>query len=190
MFINEKILIGLMKKAYQATGLYMGCYDGWYHLSGVLWQARILKEEITKPILSAMVACAGELPREGEGWVADKEKNQYSAFSQWEEPQGDQLMERTPVIVQAVGGSPLRVMQLPNDGVMLFYEKLVSAIDHMSVNRERGEGHISGPYYDGRRGMWASTNHAVFKCCSGQWKRLDGICAILGSGPLHFDEDD
>ena len=67
MFINEKILRRLMAKAYKGAGVYMGHFDGKYHIRGAggSWEALILDTVIPKPILSQMVECSGTIPEDG-----------------------------------------------------------------------------------------------------------------------------
>ena len=194
MFIDEKILKRLMMKAYKGNGLYMARYDGWYHLAAAFsasWEARIAVGCVPKTILGTMVECAGEIPGEGEGWTADKEKNQIEAFDKWSIPKLEDLTQtaaHTPVCVCSRGGMIYRVMQLPNDSVICAPPDMLAAINPTCVDKDNGEDMIKGPFYDGRSGLIAYTNHALWHIGGGNPIDTDGIMDILSEQTLRYDE--
>lgn len=192
MFIDEKILRRLMAKAYKGAGVYMGHFDGKYHIRGAggSWEALIIDNVCPKTILSQMVECSGRIPEEGESWTADKEKDQMAMYDQWPELTARTEILKTPVVIQSESGMPLRVMQLPNEKVMLFREELVAAIDPTSVNTGQGEEMYQGPFYDGAHGIFAKTNHAVWHILESETRKLEKIKAILESGYLAYDMDE
>lgn len=192
MFINDKILRRLMVRAYKGAGVYMGHFDGHYHIQGAAgaWEVLIIDNVCPKTILSQMVECSGRIPEEGESWTADKEKDQMAMYDQWPELTARTEILKTPVVIQSESGMPLRVMQLPNEKVMLFREELVAAIDPTSVNTGQGEEMYQGPFYDGGHGIFAKTNHAVWHILESEPRKLEKIKAILESGYLAYDMDE
>ena len=117
MFIDEKILIRLMKKAQKGAGVYIGRWDGWYVIGGSYWKARIAVGCLPRTVAAAMVELSGSIPQEGEAWTADKEKNQMEAFDIWETT--DRTQSRLyvrPIWLAKPGGTPQRICaSWPND---------------------------------------------------------------------------
>ncbi len=192
MFINDKILRRLMVRAYKGAGVYMGHFDGRYHIcaGNGSWEALIRDTFCPKSILSQMVECSGRIPGEGESWTADKEKDQMAIYDVWPELTAQADVQKTPVVVQDEGGAVLRVMQLPNNKIMLFREELIAAIDPGSVATHQGEEMYQGPFYDGQKGIFVTTNHAAWHILETKPRKMTKIRAILESGFLSFDADE
>lgn len=197
MFINEKILKKIMLKAYKGTGLYMGNYDGYYYLGEPFsssWEAKIAVGCVPKTILAMMVECAGEIPQEDEGWTTDKSTVQAEAFKKWslEEPADPKLVVPTPLSIQSRGGVLYRLAQLPHNNMLTaVHPALLQAIDPRCIDRQNEETMIEGPYYDGRRGIYAKTNQATFHIWTGNIPETDTIMDILNNADASYayDED-
>lgn len=195
MFINEKILKRLMLRSFKGNGLYMANYDGYYYLSDAfswVWEARIAVGCVPRAILGVMVECAGDLPREGEGWTSDKEKNQTEAFKKWGMPEPENgkypLVRETPVLIMSMGGTPYRVLQLPGNEAISARLDLLSAINQGGVDRDNGEEMISGPFFDGEGGIFAFTNHAAWHISARNPQMTEDIMESLSVEALRYDE--
>ena len=198
MFINEKILKRLMMASYKRNGIYMAREEGWLYLSdafSVSREARIAVGCVPKTILGAMVECAGSMPEDCTGWTADKEKNQMEAFLKWELDEktfqgidGYSRVEITPVYISSQGGTLYRILQLNNNAALAVRPEFMNAIDPACIDRENEEGMIRGPYYDGNRGIFAFTDHAVWHVSADNPPLTHHIMDVLGEHRLRFDE--
>jgi hypothetical protein len=200
VFINEKILKRLMMASYKRNGVYMAREEGWIYLSDAFftsWEARIAVGCVPKTILGAMVECAGAIPEDCTGWTADKEKNQMEAFLKWgldeKTLQGDTGYSRaeiTPLYISSPGGTLYRILQLDNNSTLAVHPEYLNAVDPGCIDKENGEGMIRGPYYDGEKGIFAFTDHAVWHVTAGNPPQTDHIMNVLSDHRLRFDEKD
>lgn len=192
MFINEKILKKLMIKAFKTTGLYMNRMDGWYMLKGSGWEAKIAEGCIGKEILSAMVACAGVIPQEGEAWTADTEKLQIEAqFDQWPalpKPEKAAEMSVTPCAVLSSGGEVYRILQFTEGGILTFREILIAAADVTRIDQANQESTLLGPFSDKYHGAFWQTNQAVWHILSTAPNRTDNLLDRMSGIRLSYDE--
>ena len=189
MFINEKILIRLMKKAQKGTGVYIGRWGGWYVIGGSYWKARIAAGCLPRKVAAAMVELSGSIPQEGEAWTADKSKNQMEGFDIWEkmDPGGAAVFIR-PMWLATPGGTPIRVLQREDDRVFTFPDALVvAAFGERDTKNEETER--AGPIWDGDGGVFWSTNQAAWNIKATSYRELDEIMHHLDRVPLEYTED-
>lgn len=187
MFINEKILIRLMKKAQKGTGVYIGRWNGWYVISGSYWIARIAAGCLPRPIAAAMVELSGSIPEEGEAWTADKEKNQLEAFDMWNTPELLGRMYVRPVWLATPGGTPMKVLQKEDGGIFTYPDPLVMAA-FGTIDRANQETEIVGPTWAGDgKAVW-TTNQAAWLIRSTYYAELSEIMQLLAETPLEYTE--
>lgn len=187
MFINEKILIKLMKRAQKSSGVYIGRWDGWYVICGGYWKARIAVGRLPRSVAAAMVELSGNIPQEGEAWTADKEKNQLEGFSKWENAEGVGPCFVRPVWVATPGGTPLRVLQL-NDGTCLTFRDEHVAAALYAIDTSTQESQKDGPHWDGDRGAVWQTNQAAWHIYSMRYDEMSDILDLLAEQPLEYTE--
>lgn len=196
MFINEKILRKIMMNAYKANGLYMGNYDGYYYLADkfhMSWEAKIAVGCVPNTILAAMVECSGGVPQNGEGWTSDKEGSQMEAYNVCDlsEPENPYAIDQTPLYLMGKNGTLYRFMQLQhNNRLMLTNPVLLLAIDPRSIDRQNEETMIEGPFYDGKHGIYAKTNQAVFRIWAGVVPKTESIMDAMESAEVKYEFDE
>ena len=154
------------------------------------WAAKIAIGCVPKEILATMVACAGRIPEDGEGWTSDIEKDQYEAVLRYGEPKPGSKADVTPVCVLSPGGTMYRVVQLQNCSVLCVSPELLEAIDPASIDRENEEGMIEGPYYTEEDEIYAKTNHATWVIRGVDPPRTQAIRAALEKTALVFDAEE
>lgn len=188
MFINEKILIRLMRQAQKGTGVYIGCWDGWYTIGGSYWKARIGAGCLPRTVAAAMVELSGDIPREGEAWTADKSKNQIEAFDTWEavDPGGAEMYIR-PMWLATPGGTPMRVLQREDNRTFTFPDALVAAA-FGEKDKKNEESQIAGPIFDGDGGAFWCTNQAAWHIRATHYRELDEIITHLDEAALAYTE--
>ena len=188
MFIDEKILIRLMKKAQKGTGVYIGRWDGWYVIGGSYWKARIAVGCLPRTVAAAFVELSGAIPQEGEAWTADKEKNQMEAFDIWETT--DRTQSRLyvrPIWLATPGGTPLRVLQGDDGSIFTYPEALVCAA-FGPVDTKNQEENKEGPAWIGDGWAIWHTNHAQWRIHNTYYAELSDIMDLLGEQPLEYAE--
>lgn len=178
MFIDEKILIRLMKDAYKGSGVYIGRFDGWYVIAAGYWTASMAVGCVSNKVLAAIVELSGQLPEDGEAWTADKGKNQLEGYDHRtvEEPRSDGSgMSIAPMYLRSPGGTALAVLQSDTDGRILTVPiNLVNASIGIA-DRQNGEENVVGPVFDGSRGAYWYTNHAEWHVISTRYDELNDI---------------
>lgn len=193
MFINQKILKRLMQRAYKGNGLYMANYDGYMYLSDPFagtWAAKMAVGCVPKEILAMMVACAGRIPENGEGWTSDVEKDQIEAFLRYEEPKHGSKADVTPLYMFSPGGVAYRIVQLTNCSVLCVKPALLEAIDPASIDNNNEESMIEGPFYSGEDTLYARTNQATWVIRGGAPPRTEAIRNALEQTALAFDAEE
>lgn len=189
MFINEKILIRRMKQAYKGSGVMMGREEGWYHIKGGYWYAKIAVGFVPRSILALMIEMSGAIPEEGECWTSDKEKDQYELYMTGIRIQSNRYpMDKRRVALLSPGGKPLRVLQREDNEILTFDEELVAAADPACLDRANDEGALEGPFYDQDGGCFWETKQAVWRIIQERYPELDTIAEHLGKIPLEIDD--
>lgn len=192
MFINEKVLIRLMKEAYKGTGVYIGRFDGWYVIAGGYWEARIAVGCASNKTLACIVELSGSLPGEHEAWTADKEKNQLEAFNKFEEfkREGHGEMAIRRLVLLTPGGSGLAVLQQLEDNMVLTVKLDLVNAALGETDSKNGEEKRIGPVYDGSGGAYWYTNQAEWYVRQTRYDDLEDIISLLESAPLQLKEED
>ena len=189
MFIDEKILIRRMKKAYKGSGVFMAREDGWYFLKGNYWVAKIAVGFMPRSILGLMIEMCGAIPEEGEYWTSDKEKDQYELYlTGLELPTERTRMEKRRVALLSPGGKMLRVLQRSDCVIMTFDEELVEGANPACLDRENDEGPLEGPFCGKDHSCFWQTKQAVWHIREESYPELETIYAHLSEIPLEIDE--
>lgn len=151
MFLKPQILKNLMKKAWNGAGLTVANTGEQWYICGYSWIALIDKEVIDKKTLAAIIELTGELPGEGQGFTAAKEKpNQYelkeAAVVNLKKKIKAANTEMTPTIVMLDSGRKLcRLLQNTETGdIKLINDVFIQIISPSEVDVLE-EGTPSGP---------------------------------------------
>lgn len=158
MFLNEKTLNALMKKAYKTDGLVVAqTEEGWVYLAGRYWQAEILREYIPKQTLANIIALAGELPEPGERFRSDKDGNQY-------EMEMDMRIDRqtytmgpltiTNTLQIGTDGVIQRYLQDTDTGMLYLVNEAFINLSKGEIDETHGEYAPSEPFYNQNGLLW------------------------------------
>lgn len=189
MFIDEKILTKLMKRAYKGNGVFMAREDGWYYLKGGYWDAKIAVGCMPRSVLGLMIQMCGAIPEEGERWTSDKDQDQFEMFlGGLEMPKQRIPMFKRRVALLSPGGTPMQVLQLENDAVMYFSMELLAAANPACLDTENQESNLTGPFYDGEHGTFWETNQAVWHIIQLTYDDLNSIVDYLSDTALEIEE--
>lgn len=189
MFINEKILIRRMKRAYRGSGVFMAREDGWYYLKGGYWNAKIAVGFMPRSVLALMLEMSGAIPEEGDYWTSDKEKDQYELYlTGLDIPKERHKMYKRRVALLSPGGKPLRVLQHESNQIMTFDEELVAAADPACLDKANDEGTMEGPFWDRANGCFWETKQAVWQILQEWYPEMETIGDHLSQIELETDE--
>lgn len=156
MFITSQGFKKLINEAYKSVGLRIGNDSNGYYISGSFWTIWIKNGMIPKKELAAIIELTGELPEQGEAFLANKGGNQYElsysdTYNVMENAiMCEEEMDITPLILD-YEGVQARILQNPNNGtIVLINERFVKMIDNTVIDYEKGETQAQGPMIQGK----------------------------------------
>lgn len=164
MFLKLQILKKLMKEAFKHERLIVAQNEDTFYIGGRYWEVEIEKTYIQKTILAEMIELTGEIPLNGECFLAGKSGNQMQVWETEINPEGiDQELEVTDLILLTKSGLEQRVLQDPiSKTVILLDNTFMNLIDKSQVDHARGEHPPIGPYYNQKREvLWYSNSGKV-----------------------------
>ena len=161
MFLKTNLFKKLVTNAYKSCGLHVANAEEGIYLNGGYWTIWLYEKNMSKKVKSILVELVGDLPEEGESFLAKKDGG-----NQWEIPETviadirniadiledgvtGALYEETDVCLEIETSTIARIYQKAHGrDILMINDMFTQMIDESVIDGENGEEIPYGPIED------------------------------------------
>lgn len=167
MFVKLSRIVTMMKKAYKEGGLRVASSERFYALEGRGWAMQIYQGFTPKELLGEIVKLTGELPDDGEQFLAKEEGNQQEILyrkgdyldvyrNALEAEAGGKYLDQTQFMVTTQGGHIYIVLQGKDNDMSIMPAEMATMIDMKCLAENESLGM---PFRGLGNSYYRSSNH-------------------------------